>query len=161
MSSIAEQLTSIDEDCSRLQDYKTELLATLRGFKNRDRLMKEIYRLTGETARVSVVRCSVFGGKFTDYGDTRENWDYEVRFDYVLDDGEIYRVYMRDRHCFLMTKHSYQHIKIDQEDPSHHPATTLFHKLLKGNAQTYAGLDRSYFPEGDASWEGSCLENYW
>lgn len=161
MASVAEKLTSIDRDLNRLQDQKTKLIAMLQGFKNRDRLMKKIYRITGETAKVNVIRCSVFGGRFTDYGDTRENWDYEVRFDYVLDDGEIYRVYVRDTHCFLMTKHSYQHIKIDQQVPSHHPAAILFHGLLRENAKTYAGLDRSYFPEGDVSWEGSCLEMYW
>ena len=161
MASIADKLARIDRDLERLQDRKANLLATLQAFKNRGQLMKEIYRLTGETARVDVARCSVLGGKFTDYGDTRENWHYEVCFDYVLDDGGVYRVEMTDTHCFLMTEHNYQHIEIDQEDPRHHPAATLFHGLLKGNAETYAGLDRSYFPEGDPSWEGSCLEKYW
>ena len=161
MASVAQKLTSIDRELSRLQDRKTELLASLRGFENRDQLMQHMYDLTKETARVDVLRCSVMGGKFRDYGDTREGWDYEVRFDYVLDDGEIYRVHVTDTRCFLMTKHSYQHIKIDQGEPRHHPAAVLFHGVLKGDAKTYAGLDRSYFPEGDPSWEGSCLEKYW
>lgn len=152
----------IDQKLNSLQNRKTELSITMQAFMNRGRLMDEIYRLTGETKRVNVIRCSVLGGRFFDYGDTRKNWGYEVCFDYVLDNGEIFRVDMTDTQCLLMTKsHGCQHLQIDPANPQHHPAATVFYKLLKGNAKTYAKLDRMYFPVGDPSWEGSCLDKYW
>jgi len=162
MSSIARDLADVEKLLKGLHERKSQLLATLSAFEKRGELMNEIYRLTAETKRVDVTRCSVLGGNFIDYDDSRAGWQYEVCFDYVLDGGETFRVSMTDTRGVVMdTSPGSTYVPIDPDNPNHHPAATVFYKLLRGDARNYTELDRAYFPAGDSSWEGSCIDKYW
>jgi uncharacterized protein YebE (UPF0316 family) len=171
-----DELARIDKEQRELDKLKGELYTRAGAIRQKmlaeknskkiynEKLMNEIYSLTGESKKVNVVACSICGGPWIDYeGDSmfskRKSWRYEVCFEYVLEDGLKVCVNMKDEELYLSTGSvniETKHVELDLNNPIHHPAV-LVQNLLHGDARNYIKLNPKHFINGNASANGSGL----
>jgi hypothetical protein len=163
MCTVGDSIRRIDDSNKRNAEDLNKLNIIIKAFSKRNQLMDYIYKLTNTTLVVEVTKCSIFGGKYIDFGDERNNAKYEVRFAYYIGE-KLFNVFIKDKTCFIMISQAgYNHIQLNYDDIEHQPAIIVFDKLLQGDAINYADLSSDFFPkkDGGPSWEGSGIDKYW
>lgn len=148
---------------SKLLALDEEINALHTAFNNRNQLVKKIYEIANEEYIDEINVASILGGHYFDYDDSRKHFDYEVCFDYVIDnkiyccnirDKAVYRFYVKD----INKQEETVYCALDPNNINHQPAYLFWSKVLKFDAKNYMDLDKNYFPVGDASWSGSGLK---